>query len=96
VLDRPGDGCAALAKLVRDNDEPRAAQRRLVHQAIAIYRSLIAAGALERLATPDEQGRRVRVTSDLQDDFALDSPLSPFVLEAVPHLEGSSPTCRST
>jgi superfamily II RNA helicase len=92
VLDRPGDGCAALAKLVRDNDEPRAAQRRLVHQAIAIYRSLIAAGALERLATPDEQGRRVRVTSDLQDDFALDSPLSPFVLEAVPHLEGSSPT----
>jgi len=92
VLDRPGDGCAALARLVRDNDEPRTAQRRLVHQAIAIYRSLIAAGALERLATPDEQGRRVRVTSDLQSDFALDSPLSPFVLEAVPHLERSAPT----
>ena len=92
VLDRPGDGCAALAKLVTDNDEPRAVQRRLVRQAIAIYRSLVAAGALERLETPDEQGRRVRVTAELQPDFALDSPLSPFVLEAVPHLDRSAPT----
>jgi len=92
VLNRPGDGCAALAKLVTDNDEPRAVQRRLVRRAIAIYRSLVAAGALERLETPDEQGRRVRVTAELQPDFALDSPLSPFVLEAAPHLDRSSPT----
>ncbi|MCU1491526.1 MAG: hypothetical protein JWM85_2931, partial [Acidimicrobiaceae bacterium] len=56
------------------------------------YRSLIAAGTLERLAEPDEHGRRIRVTRDLQKDFALDSPLSPFVLEAVPRLEASSPT----
>jgi len=92
VLNRPGDGCGALAKLVTDNDEPRPVQRRLVRQSIAIYRSLVAAGALERLETPDEQGRRVRVTAELQPDFALDSPLSPFVLEAVPHLDRSSPT----
>ena len=91
VLNRPGDGCGALARLVTDNDEPRAVQRRLVRQSIAIYRSLVAAGALERLETPDEQGRRVRVTAELQPDFALDSPLSPFVLEAVPHLDRASP-----
>ena len=41
---------------------------------------------------PDELGRRVRVTADLQSDFALDSPLSPFVLEAVPRLDRSAPT----
>jgi superfamily II RNA helicase len=92
VLDRPGDGCAALAELVTDNDEPRPVQRRLVRQCIAIYRSLVAAGALERLEVPDDQGRRIRVTRDLQSDFALDSPLSPFVLEAVPRLEPSAPT----
>jgi superfamily II RNA helicase len=92
VLDRPGDGCTALAELVTDNDEPRPVQRRLVRQCIAIYRSLVAAGALERLEVPDEQGRRIRVTRDLQSDFALDSPLSPFVLEAVPRLEPSAPT----
>ncbi len=92
VLDRPGDGCGALARLVTDNDEPRPVQRRLVRQSIAIYRSLLAAGALERLEAPDDQGRRIRVTGDLQDDFALDNPLSPFVLEAVPRLERAAPT----
>ena len=92
VLDRPGDGCAALEQLLWENDEPRPIRRRLVRQAIAIYRSLIASGTLERLDEPDEKGRRVRVTRDLQADFALDSPLSPFVLEAVPRLEVSSPT----
>jgi hypothetical protein len=92
LLDRPGDGCAALTALITRNDEPRSIQRRLVRQSIAIYRSLIAAGALERLAVADELGRRIRVTSDLQSDFALDSPLSPFVLEAVPRLERAAPT----
>ena len=92
VLDRPGDGCAALARLLTDNDEPRPVQRRLVRQSIGIYRSLLAAGALERLAVADEQGRRIRVTRDLQSDFALDSPLSPFVLEAIPRLDPVSPT----
>ncbi|HUZ21173.1 MAG TPA: DUF3516 domain-containing protein [Acidimicrobiales bacterium] len=91
VLDRPGDGCSALATLVTKNEESRPTQRRLVHQSIAIYRSLLAAGALERLEVPDDLGRRVRVTADLQADFALDSPLSPFVLEAVPRLDASSP-----
>jgi hypothetical protein len=34
----------------------------------------------------------VRVTVDLQIDFALNQPLSPFVLEAVEHLDRGSPT----
>jgi superfamily II RNA helicase len=92
VLDRPGDGCAALTSLVTRNDEPRSVQRRLIRQSIAIYRSLVAAGALERLPHPDELGRRIRVTTDLQADFALDNALSPFVLEAVPRLEQPAPT----
>jgi superfamily II RNA helicase len=92
VLDRPGNGCAAMARLLTDNDEPRAVQRRLIRRAIAIYRSLLAAGALERLSEPDELGRMVRVTAELQQDFALDNPLSPFVLEAVPRLDAASET----
>jgi hypothetical protein len=92
VLDRPGDGCRDLRHLLTDNDEARPAQRRHIRQAIAIYRSLLAAGALERLASPDDRGRMIRVTRDLQADFALDSPLSPWVLEAVPRLDGQVPT----
>src|SRR5579875_3852834 len=72
VLDRPGNGCAALRRLLVDNDEPRVEQRRHIRRTIAIYRSLVASGALQRLDEPDEQGRWVRVTTDLQEDFALD------------------------
>jgi superfamily II RNA helicase len=92
VLDRPGDGCRALTRLLTDNDEPRPAQRRNIRKAIAMYRSLLAAGALQRLEEPDELGRLVRVTPGLQVDFALDNPLSPWVLDAVPRLDPLAPT----
>ncbi|HWE55587.1 MAG TPA: DUF3516 domain-containing protein [Acidimicrobiales bacterium] len=89
VLDRPGDGCAAMRRLLTDNHESRAQQRRHIRSAIAMYRSLLSVGALERLATPDARGRRVRVTMDLQADFALNQPLSPFVLDVLPSLAPS-------
>lgn len=89
VLDRPGDGCADLRRLLTDNHEARSAQRRHIRQAIAIYRSLLSAGALEMLTEPDDLGRRVRVTEDLQADFALNQPLSPFVLDVLPRLQAT-------
>jgi superfamily II RNA helicase len=89
VLDRPGDGCADLRRLLVDNHEDRPAQRRHIRTAIAMYRSLLAAGALEVLPEPDEVGRRVRVTEHLQADFALNQPLGPFVLDVLPRLETS-------
>ena len=91
VLDRPGDGFAAMKQLLTDNDEARPAQRRHIRAAVAMCRSLLAAGVLERLDVPDELGRRVRVTVDLQDDFALNQPLSLFVLEAMPRLDNALP-----
>ena len=86
LLDRPGDGCAALRHLLTDNHETRPAQRRHIRRAIALYRSLIHAGALEVLDEPDALGRRVRVKEALQSDFALNQPLSPFVLDVLPRL----------
>ena len=83
VLDRPGDGCADLRRLLVENHETRRRQRRHIRRAVAIYRSLIDAGVVEVLETPDEWGRRVRVTVDLQDSFALHRPLSLFAMEAL-------------
>jgi hypothetical protein len=91
VLDRPGDGFAAMRRLLTDNDEDKPAQRRHIRSAIAMYRSLLGAGVLERLDVPDELGRRVRVKAELQDDFALNQPLSLLVLEALPRLDPASP-----
>ncbi len=92
VLDRPGDGCAAMKQLLLDNHEPRPAQRRHIRRAIAIYRSLLAANVVERLDAPDHDGRLVRVMIDLQSDFALNQPLSPFALAALDLLDVESET----
>jgi superfamily II RNA helicase len=87
VIDRPGDAFAAMRKLLTDNHEEPAAQRRHIRRAIAIYRALLAGGVVERLDEPDEHGRTVRLTVDLQFDFALNQPLSPFALAAVELLD---------
>jgi superfamily II RNA helicase len=92
VIDRPGNAYAAMKHLLTDNHEDRAAQRRHIHQAIAIYRALLAGGVVERLSEPDEEGRFVRLTVDLQFDFALNQPLSPFALAAIELLDPSSPS----
>ena len=91
MLDRPGDGCAALRRLLVENHETRRRQRRHIRRAVGIYRSLLEAGVVELLATPDELDRRVRVTVDLQDRFALHQPLSLFAVEALGVLDPDEP-----
>jgi hypothetical protein len=91
VIGRPGDAFAAMRHLLTDNDEPPAAQRRHIRRAFAIYRALLAGGVVERLDEPDEQGRRWRLTVDLQEDFALNQPLSPLALAAIGLLDRDSP-----
>jgi superfamily II RNA helicase len=90
VASRPGDAFAAMRHLLTDNHEARPAQRRLIRAAIAMYRALLAAGVVERLPVPDDQGRTVRLTGDLQLDFALNQALSPFALAAVELLDPDS------
>jgi superfamily II RNA helicase len=87
VVGRPGDTFSAVRHLLTDNHEDRPAQRRHIRRAIAIYRALLAAGVVERL--PDSS---VRLTVDLQLDFALNQPLSPLALATVELLDRESPT----
>ncbi len=91
VISRPGDAFAGMRHLLTDNHEDPAAQRRHIRRAFAIYRALLAGGVVERLAEPDEQGRRWRLTVDLQEDFALNQPLSPLALAAIELLDRESP-----
>ncbi len=90
VLDRPGDGCGALRRLLTDNHEPRDAQRRHIRHAIAIYRTLLAAGVVERVDPLDAEGRTTRLTVDLQENFALNQPLGPFALATFDLLDRES------
>ena len=87
VLDRPGDGCAALRKILTDNHELRPQQRGHIRRAIGMYRSLVSAGIIEILDAPDDDDRLVRVNVDLQAEFDLTGALSPFVPDAVELLD---------
>jgi superfamily II RNA helicase len=92
VINRPaGDAFAALRHLLTDNHEDPAAQRKHIRRAFAIYRALLAGGVVERLAKEDAWGRRWRLTVELQEDFALNQPLSPFALAAIELLDRESP-----
>jgi hypothetical protein len=92
VIARPGNAASAMRHLLRDSHEPRERQRALVGRAVAITRDLLTAGVVERLETPDETGRMLRLTVDLQADFALNQPLSTFVIAALDVLDPESPT----
>ncbi len=92
VISRPGNAFEHMRHLLEDNHEDRPSQRKHIRRAIAIYRALVAAGVVERLSEPDSTGRIVRLTMDLQLDFALNQPLSPFALAAIELLDTESPT----
>jgi superfamily II RNA helicase len=91
VIARDGDAFASMRHLLQDNHEDSRAQLRLIRRAIQIYRTLLTAGVVERLDEPDENGRSLRLTVDLQKDFSLNQPLSTFALAALDLLDPADP-----
>lgn len=91
VIARPGNCFQAMRHLLEDNHETRPAQRRHILKAIRLYRGLLQAGIVQQLDEPDEYGRMARLTVDLQRDFALNQPLSPFALASLELLDVDSP-----
>ncbi|MFM1725713.1 DUF3516 domain-containing protein [Rhodococcus sp. PAM 2766] len=91
VIARPGNCFQAMRHLLEDNHESRPAQRKHILKAIRLYRGLLQAGIVQQLDEPDEYGRMARLTVDLQRDFALNQPLSPFALASLELLDPESP-----
>ncbi|KHK97171.1 DEAD/DEAH box helicase [Microbacterium mangrovi] len=101
VIARGGDVLAGVRSLVFDNHEPKARQYELARRAIAIFRTLVVAGVVEWGPAPGGSARRasdagsgggedaagIRLTVDLQPNFALNQPLSPFALAAIDLLD---------
>ena len=86
VIGRGGDVLGNVRSLVFDNHEPRARRYELARRAIAIFRTLVDAGIVTT-------GEGIHLTVDLQPNFALNQPLSPFALAAISLLtpEGDVP-----
>jgi hypothetical protein len=90
VLSRHGDGCRAMQRLLRDCHEPEAAKPALRRRAWQLFRALVARRVVEFLPRT-EDGAKVRVNVDLQDDFSMDQTLSLYLLETLPLLGPESP-----
>ncbi|MCO5571872.1 hypothetical protein L7F22_025620 [Adiantum nelumboides] len=87
VISRGGDTFAAMKHLLADNHEPRKRQLKHMLRAIAIYRALRTSGVVEQYTVDGATRPRARVVDELQLDFALNQPLSPFALAAVELLD---------
>jgi len=89
VIGRGGDVFGNVRSLVFDSHQSRARKYELARRAIAIFRTLVAAGVV----VSDADG--IRLTVDLQPNFALNQPLSPFALAAIelldPEADGTGP-----
>ena len=86
VIGRGGDVFRHVHDLVFDNHEPWKRQLALARRAIGLYRSLLTAGVVEVV------DGEIRLTVDLQPNFALNQPLSPFALAAFELFDAESPT----
>ncbi len=77
VIARGGDVVANVRALVFDNHQPRQEQYALARRALELFRTLRDAELVEVTAAGE-----IRLVVDLQPNFALNQPLSPFALAA--------------
>jgi hypothetical protein len=95
VLARP-DGPDALKHLLRTNHDTDLRKRAHTRRAIAVYRSLEAAGVAERLRSADGRCQGVRVGSlvdgsDERSALRFSAPLMPFAIEMIAAIDHDDP-----
>ncbi len=89
VIGRGGKPFDELRALIENNHEPRPQQRELARQALAIYRTLRTAEIVRQSADG-----AISLTVDLQPNFALNQPLSPFAVAVFDLLQPAEVSVR--
>ena len=91
VVSQGGDALARVRKLIDDSAQEPEEKEKLHVRADEVFATLVDAGVVERIESNDG-GVEYRATVDVPDDFALDQPLSPFLLAALELLDPESET----
>lgn len=86
-----GDARERIARLIDDSAQTPDQKEHLHQRADEIFQTLFDTGVIEVLEGPDG-GKDYVMTLDMPDDFALDQPLSPFLLAALELLDPESET----
>jgi superfamily II RNA helicase len=92
LLAREDDSFRAARTLLTENHEPPVRQREHLLRALGIVRELLATGVIERTAQPDRYGNHLRLTVTLQENFALNQPLSGFAIAALEMFSPEDPS----
>ena len=90
-VEQGGDAWTRVHRLVEESAQPEAEKAALATRADEIFATLQDAGVVTREELPDGSASW-STTVDLPDDFALDQPLSPFLLAALELLDSESET----
>ena len=88
-VEQGGDARARVEQLIEDSMQPDEEKAKLTVRADEVFATLISAGVVEK-AEREDGGADYFVTVDLPEDFALDQPLSPFLLAALELLDPES------
>ena len=91
ILSRETDGCRAMRNLLKDCHESAASKKQLQHRAFMLFRSLVEKKIIEFVKPVAPGYSHLRVNMDLQDDFAMNQPLSLYLLDTLPKLDKDSP-----
>ncbi|WP_290726126.1 DEAD/DEAH box helicase [Fibrobacter sp. UBA2449] len=91
ILSRETDGCKAMRTLIKDCHESTASKKQLQHRSFQLFRSLVEKNIVEFVKPVAEGYSHLRVNMDLQDDFAMNQPLSLYLVDTLPKLDSESP-----
>lgn len=91
VLSRRSDGCKAMHTLIRNSHETDQKKKAHFKRAWQLFRALVERGIVE-ITPRTEDGSRVRVNVDLQEDFSMDQALSLYLFETIALLDPESET----
>ena len=91
ILSRETDGCRAMRNLLKDCHESAANKKLLQHRSFKLFRSLVEKKIVEFVKPVAPGYSHLRVNLDLQDDFAMNQPLSLYLVDTLPKLDRESP-----
>ena len=91
MLSRKTDGTAAMRSLIRNSHETNKRKKELMHRAFQLFRSLVQKKIVEIIPHAKKGEARVRVNVNLQNDFAMNEPLSLYLLDTLPKLDKENP-----
>ena len=91
LVARGGDAWSRVSELIAASAQTPEQKARLMQRASEIFETLMDTGVVVKTEA-EEGGVEYALTVDLPDDFALDQPLSPFLLEALEVLDPESDT----